>query len=61
MTSEPSGAGSVVESFLSVMIFVVKKLILKSPTKSCILDPIPAWLLKDCMNKLCPLITNIIN
>ena len=60
MTSEPSGAGPVLESFTLVMISEVKKLILKS-TKLSILDPIPAWLLKDCVNELCPLICNIIN
>ncbi len=61
-TSESSGAGNVLESFMSVTISEIIKLILKSPTKSSILDPIPAWLLKDCVNELlCPLILNIIS
>jgi hypothetical protein len=40
----------------------VKKLILKSPTKSCSLDPIPTWLLKLCLEELLPaVITEIVN
>ena len=39
----------------------VSKLILKSPSKSCELDPIPTWLLKKCIDPLTPLITRIIN
>ena len=33
----------------------------KSPNKSCSLDPIPTWLLKNCLDPLLPLITKIIN
>ena len=39
----------------------VRKIIQKSPNKSCELDPLPTWLLKECLNDLLPLITNIIN
>jgi hypothetical protein len=39
----------------------VKKIINKSPNKSCELDPLPTWLLKKCVNQLAPLITTIIN
>ena len=39
----------------------IHKLILSSPTKSCSLDPIPTFLLKDCLKELVPAITNIIN
>ena len=39
----------------------VKHLIESSPTKSCELDPIPTWLVKECMLELLPLITAIIN
>jgi hypothetical protein len=39
----------------------VKKIILASPTKSCMLDPIPASLLKDCIDVLAPVITHVIN
>eukprot|EP00745_Piridium_sociabile_P021634 TRINITY_DN3338_c0_g1_i12.p2 TRINITY_DN3338_c0_g1~~TRINITY_DN3338_c0_g1_i12.p2 ORF type:complete len:333 (-),score=53.56 TRINITY_DN3338_c0_g1_i12:630-1628(-) len=40
---------------------LVMQLILKSPPKSCILDPIPTELLRDCIDELIPTITNIIN
>ena len=39
----------------------IRKIILKSPTKSCSLDPIPTFLLKDCLDELLPIITAIIN
>ncbi len=39
----------------------VKKLIMKSPTKSCSLDPIPTDLLKQCLDVLLPIIVDIIN
>ena len=32
-------------------------MIMKSPNKSCELDPIPTWLLKCCLTELLPLIT----
>ena len=39
----------------------VRDLVLKPPTKSCPLDPIPTGLLKACVNSLVPLITCIVN
>ncbi len=39
----------------------VKKLISTSASKHCDLDPIPTWLLKECIDDLLPLITQIIN
>lgn len=36
-------------------------LIQKSPSKSCKLDPIPTWLLKECVTELAPMITAIVN
>ena len=39
----------------------VKKIITKSASKSCSLDPIPTWLLKKCLDLLLPIITLIIN
>ena len=32
-----------------------------SPAKSCELDPLPTWLLKECKAELVPLITDIVN
>ena len=31
------------------------------PVKSCELDPLPTWLLKECKTELVPLITDIVN
>ena len=39
----------------------IRTLINKSPSKSCPLDPIPTFLLKDCLEELLPAITTIIN
>jgi len=39
----------------------IRKLITDSKSKSCSLDPIPTWLLKDCLDALLPIITEIVN
>jgi hypothetical protein len=41
----------------------VKKILMNAPTKSCELDPLPTWLIKECVNDTCivPFITCIIN
>ena len=39
----------------------IRNIIAKSPSKSCILDPIPTWLLKKCGDSVIPLITAIVN
>ena len=39
----------------------VKQLVLDMNSKSCSLDPIPTWLLKECLEELLPIITHIIN
>ena len=39
----------------------VREFIMKSPTKSCGLDPIPTWLLKESLDVLLPAITAIVN
>jgi hypothetical protein len=38
----------------------IAKLIMKSPSKSCVLDPAPTWLIKKCPAVI-PLICNIVN
>ena len=40
---------------------VIRELIIKSPTKSCMLDPIPASFTKQCLNDLVSLMTVIVN
>ena len=39
----------------------VERLVAVAPSKTCELDPIPTWLLKQCSSELVPLITTIIN
>ena len=39
----------------------VKKIISKSPSKSCELDPLPTWLFKECIEELLPSLTQILN
>ena len=39
----------------------IQKTVLKSPFKSCMLDPIPTSLLKECKSELMPIITKIVN
>ena len=39
----------------------VRKLVLKVPSKSCIFDPVPTFIVKDCINELLPSLTSIIN
>ena len=39
----------------------VRKVIMNSPNKSCEIDSIPTWLLKECIDELLSLITTLIN
>ena len=39
----------------------VKRIITNSPNNSCDLDPIPTWLLRQCLDHFVPLLTAIIN
>ena len=39
----------------------IEKLIKSSPTKSCVSDPLPTSILKECLQVLLPAITNIVN
>ena len=39
----------------------VRRIVMKSPNKSCELDPIPTWLLKLCIEELLPVLTVIVN
>jgi len=39
----------------------VKILISKSPAKSCILDPVPTVMIKQCIDDIVPVITAVIN
>ena len=48
-------------AFVPATVEEVGKLIRQSPTKSCGLDPVPTWLLKQHSEGLIPVITNIVN
>ena len=48
-------------SFPPVTAEVLRKIILKAPTKSCQLDPIPTKILKECIEPLLPVLLKIIN
>jgi hypothetical protein len=39
----------------------LKKIIVSAPSKSCILDPFPTWLMKECVDPLLPLVSAIVN
>ena len=49
------------ENFTEVSEADVRKIISSSPTKSCALDPVPTWLLKQCQDQLVPVLTCIVN
>ena len=40
---------------------LVRKIIMDSPNKHCQLDPLPTWMLKECIDELLPSIMEIIN
>ena len=39
----------------------IVKIISKSPTKACLLDPLPTFLIKECIDILIPSITKLVN
>ena len=39
----------------------IQKAIMKSPTKSCLLDPWPTFLVKECLDIIVPSITKLVN
>ena len=49
------------KSFSSLLQDDIRGLILNASNVSCQLDPIPTYLLKDCCDVLCPIITKMVN
>ena len=49
------------ESFMPATEDEIYKLVTSSPSKSCALDPIPTWMLKEHIDILVPVITRIVN
>ena len=52
---------SFLSEFSAVSESTVKKVILQSPSKSCMSDPLPTTLLKDAIDELLPVLTKIVN
>ena len=48
-------------NFIPVTDIQLRRLIKSFPSKACDLDPLPTWLLKDCLDELLPVLTHIIN
>jgi hypothetical protein len=61
MDADVEFQGTVLREFTPATQEEVRKMIMKAPNKSCELDPLPTWLLKNCIDLLLPLITAIIN
>lgn len=53
--------GEPLADFTPVTLEEVQRIVSKAPTKSCELDTIPTWLLKQCQDPLLPIITETIN
>ena len=49
------------DAFPVLTVEEVQKYILASPSKSCSLDPVPTFLLKQCLDDVSPVITDIVN
>ena len=57
----PDSVPPAFNAFMPVTEDEVYKCISESPTKSCSLDPIPTFLLKDCLDILLSSITKLVN
>jgi hypothetical protein len=60
-STDDSHASCKFTSFSPLTIDDVKKQIREMPKKSCPLDPLPTWLLTECLDEIAPVITQIIN
>ena len=47
--------------FSGVALQEIRHIILKAPSKSCELDPLPSWLLKECVDYVSPNVKSIVN
>ena len=59
LPSIQSTASSLMTTFGATTSEQVARLISAAPTKHCTLDPIPTWLLKDCVAELSPFLTDL--
>jgi len=56
-----SQASSSLKSFRQVTEAEVRRIIMTSPTKSCSLDPVPTFLLRESIDLLLPYVTRMVN
>ena len=56
-----SFSGTPLSTFMDATEIEIRNIINLSPAKSCELDPLPTWLLKECLAELVPTITDIVN
>ena len=56
-----SSSGTPLSTFMDATEIEIRNIIKLSPAKSCELDPLPTWLLKECIAELVPTITDIVN
>ena len=60
-STAPIFHGLSLEQFRVVSESDARKVITSSPTESCVLDSIPTWLLKQCLDQVAPVLTVIVN
>ena len=58
---DPPSDPSKITVFRQVFEEAVDKIIRMSPTKSCLLDPLPTFLIKECIDILLPSLTKLVN
>ena len=56
-----SFSGTPLSTFMDATEIEIRNIIKLSTAKSCELDPLPTWLLKECIAELVPTITDIVN
>ena len=61
LTREPIAEECQLHTFSMLSAEDVRKLIKQSPNKQCESDPIPTWLLKECLDSLLPVLTLLVN
>ena len=54
-------SGTPLTTFMDATELEIRNIIKLSPDKSCELDPLPTWLLEECIDELVPTITDIVN
>ena len=58
---EDSGDINTLTAFRKLSCDEVQRIIMKAASKQCELDPLPTFLVKECITELSPIITNVVN